>query len=132
MEVWYLRAWGTFHVITGIIFSIIFILGAVVIKDYSFLAYLFLSGGLIFIGFQRLTKPYIIVFNRHIEVRGLFGEIAKKYEWEDKKELSIKSGRIYLGSKKMQFNKWFTNQHQYEKLLRYCSNTASTADELQD
>ena len=80
MEVWYLRAWGTFHIVTGIIFSVIFILGALVVKDYSFLAYLILSGGLIFTGYQRLTKPYIILFKNRIEVRGLFGEITKKYE----------------------------------------------------
>lgn len=132
MEVWYLRVWGTFHIVTGIIFSVIFILGALVVKDYSFLAYLILSGGLIFTGYQRLSKPYLILYKNSIEVRGLFGEISKKYEWTNKKELSAISGRIYLRRSKMHFNNWFTNKHQYEKLLRYCSDTTSLADELQD
>ena len=132
MEVWYLRAWGAFHVVTGIIFSVIFILGAVVVKDYSFLAYLILSGGLIFTGYQRLSKPYLILYKNNLEVRGLFGEISKKDEWTTMNELTVRSGRIYLRKSKMHFNSWFTNKYQYEKLLRYCSDKTSLADELQD
>lgn len=131
-EVWYLRTWGTFHLVVGIIFSVIFILGAIVINDYTFLLYLILSAGLIYMGINRLKKPYIEYSAQHITVRGVFGEIAKNYIIQKSDIIHVKNNSVFLNSKKMKFNHWFTNPHQYAKMIRLFSVENFPADELQD
>lgn len=131
IEVWYLNAWGGLHVLTGLIFSVIFILGAVVLKDYTYLIYLFLSFGLVFFGIVRLRKPYLICSDFKITVIGLFGKATRQYIWTDKKELQIKGNRFYLNNQKLKFNNWFTNQNQYQNMIRFYSGSDLLGDELQ-
>lgn len=131
IAVWYLSAWGAFHILTGIIFSVIFVLGAVVLKDFTFLAYLFLSFGLIFLGIIRLKKPYLICSDFKITVIGMFGQAIHQYTWTDKKELQIRGNRFYLNNQKLKFNNWFTNQNQYQNMIRFYSGSELLSDELQ-
>ncbi|MBI3136531.1 MAG: hypothetical protein HYZ14_17785 [Bacteroidetes bacterium] len=131
-EVWYLRIWGTFHVVVGAVFSVIFMLGAVVLNDYSFLLYLLFSGLLLYMGLVRLRKPYLVYSPNKIEVRGTYGEIYKTYTWEKADEVSVKDNRIFLNGKKLRFNAWFTNKHQYNRMIRFFSGEILVADELQD
>ncbi len=132
LEVWYYRSWGALHIVLGILFSIVFIVGALLLDDLSHLVYLILSFGIVFMGFVRIRKPYLVCFDKKICVTGMFGTTAYEYFWEDEKDLSIKGGRLYLKNKKLKFNYWFTNQNQYQNMIRFYKRSASLSDELQD
>lgn len=129
-EVWYQRIWGTLHIALGCVFSAIFILGALVLEDLSTLLYLVLSGLLIYKGVVRLRKPYLIYTRTKIVVYGAFGELFRTYEWEHPDDLMVRAARFYLRGKKLQFNAWFTNRHQYKHMLDYFSEDSSAGDEL--
>ncbi|MBK8927725.1 MAG: hypothetical protein IPM74_17935 [Crocinitomicaceae bacterium] len=131
IEVWYMKAFATFHILTGVLFSVIFILGALILKDFFYFLYLILSIGIVVMGINRLRKPYICCFKNEITVTGLFGEISKTYKWEQKNEICISGNRVFVQGKKLKFNSWFTNVHQYQKMLRYLSGENMPADELQ-
>jgi hypothetical protein len=132
LEVWYYRAWGTLHVLLGILFSVVFILGAFIPDNLSSLAYLILSFGIVYMGIVRLRKPYLICYDKKISVTGMFGGTAHEYTWEDEKDLVIAGNRLFLKKKKLRFNYWFTNQNQYQNMIRFYSGSASLSDELQD
>lgn len=132
LEVWYYRSWGAMHILLGILFSVIFVIGALILDNLFHLAYLILSFGIIYMGYVRIRKPYLICYDKKICVTGMFGAISHDYAWEDEKDLVIKGNRLYLKSKKLKFNYWFTNQNQYQNMIRFYKKSASLSDELQD
>ena len=132
IEVWYIKAFASFHILIGTLFSAIFILGALILKDYFYFLYLILSLGIIVMGINRLQKPYIRCYKNEIYVTGLFGEISKSYTWDRKNEISVSKNRVFIQGEKLKFNSWFTNTHQYQKMLRYLSGENMPADELQN
>jgi len=131
-EVWYLRIWGTFHLVVGFVFSLVFIVGALFLKDYSLFLYLLFSGLLIYMGLIRLRKPYLTYNTNKILMYGMFGEISKTYTWNTANDLVVKDKRIFLTGKKLPFNAWFTNRHQYERMLEFFSGEKALEDELQE
>ncbi len=132
IEVWYYRSWGAMHMLLGILFSIIFVMGALILDNLLHLAYLLLSFGMIYMGVVRIRKPYLTCFDKKISVTGPFGNISYEYVWDDEKDLVIKGNRLYLKNKKLKFNIWFTNQNQYQNMIPFYKKSASLSDELQD
>lgn len=132
LEVWYYRSWGAMHILLGILFSIVFVMGAFILDNLSYLAYLLLSFGIIYMGFVRIRKPYLTCADKKISVTGPLGNTSYEYAWEDEKDLIIKGNRLYLKNKKLKFNYWFTNQNQYQNMIRFYKRSASLSDELQD
>lgn len=131
-EVWYLKSWGAFHVVTGLIFSVIFALGAVMLDEITYFLYLIPSAGIVYMGWVKLRHPYISYTKNQLIVRGTFGDIYKKYIFSDNDRLLTQNNRILLNGEKLKFNRWFTNQHQYKAMLAYFSGDLSPASELQD
>lgn len=129
-EVWYLRIWGTFHLVVGSVFSLVFIVGAAFVEDYSFLLYLLFSGLLIYMGLVRLRKPYLVYSANQIRVRGTYGENYKIYTWNKPEEIEVKNGRVFLNGNKLRFNSWFTNRHQYNRMLAFFNGKFVLENEL--
>lgn len=132
IEVWYYRSWGAMHILLGILCSIIFVMGALILHNQSHLTYLLLSFGIIYMGYVRIRKPYLRCFDKKITVTGLLGNTSYEYIWEYDKDLVIKGNRLYLNNKKLKFNYWFTNQNQYQNMIRFYTKSKSLIDELQD
>lgn len=132
LEVWYKKNWGRFHIAIGILFSIIFLLGAFALKDYYYLTYLILSAGIIYMGYVRLKKPYLICTKDEICVTGIFGELARKYHYQKFKEITINENRFFKDGQKLKFNAWFTNEHHWENLKRLFKEEPLLVSELQD
>lgn len=132
VAVFYTHSWGAFHILIGIIFSTVFILGALILNDLFYLVHLLFSGGLIFMGTVRLQKPYLVCAHQNIQVTGHFGQKAYNYSWANDRDLKIKGNRLYLKDKKLKFNSWFTNQDQYKNMIRFYAKSESLSDELQD
>ncbi|MBK8927562.1 MAG: hypothetical protein IPM74_17090 [Crocinitomicaceae bacterium] len=130
IEVWYMKAFATFHILTGVLVSVIFILGALILKDYFYFLYLILSIGIVVMGINRLRKPYICCFKNEITVTGLFGEISKTYKWEQKNEICI-TGIAFLCKEKTEIQQLVYQCAPVPKMLRYLSGENMPADELQ-
>lgn len=131
-EVWYVSAWGLFHVITGIVFSLIFLIGALLLEDLKLLAYIICSAGLVYMGFVRLKKPYIRYSASKIELTGTFGEQLRSYEIKPGDETVVKHNRIYLNGSLLRFNNWFVKKAQYNKMLRFYNPDAASKDDVLD
>ena len=138
LELWYQRIWGTVNIALGIIFSVIFILGAVVLNDPSLLFYLILTGGNIYFGWVRIKQPCVICDEAvqgsagAIRVYGIFGQLLVTYTYSHRSEIMVKENRLYQNGKKLKFNSWFTNLHQWEKIKRYYTDGLLPADDLQE
>lgn len=131
-EIWFKRTWCTVHIVLGILFSIIFVLGAISLKEYSYFFYLILSGGLIYFGWNRLRKPYVTYTENSIFVYGFLGDIIYRYQFVHRSEIIVKEKKFFLKSTKLKINSWFVNSAQWENMIRYFSNEISKAEELQD
>jgi len=132
IKIYYKQIWGSLYLILGIIFSVLFILGFLVLHDFYILTYLILSIGLIVMGFFRLKTPYLICNKNEILVFGLIGNVLYRYSFLNDTEISINKNRFYLNGKKMKFNVWFTNKHHWKQLYQRFSNEVKIEDELVD
>lgn len=140
-ELWYHRTWGTLHITLGILFGLIFVIGAVVLRDPFLAVYFLAAPGLIVMGWMRLKKPYVVFTERfpgsndvkgEIRVNGLFGGVQQTYTYREPSEIVAKNNRLYQNGRKLRFNSWFINRHQWKKMYRYYGEDLSPADELQD
>lgn len=131
-EVWFQRTWCTVHIVLGVLFSIIFVLGALSLKEYTYFFYLLLSGGLIYFGWNRLRKPYVSYTENSIFIHGFLGDIIYRYQFEHRSDILVKDKKFFLKGAKLKMNAWFVNKAQWENMMRYFSNKNSKAEELQD
>jgi hypothetical protein len=129
---WYVRLWPVIYMATGILVSLIFGFGALILEDYINLLYMLLGAVLNVMGYNRLTKPYLEYSENFIRVRGGFGGILYTYSISKEDHVVVKNKRVFLNDEKLRFNHWFTRPHEYDKLLRFFSGSQMPADELQD
>lgn len=130
--VWYYKSWCRIHLILGLIFSFIFILGALALNNYIYLLYLLLSFNLIFMGYQRLKWPYIEYSQTRILVRGNWGYQSKKYNLGNNDRITYHKNRLYLNDQKLKLNHWFTNLHDWKRFINFFIPKHDDFNELQD
>lgn len=114
----YQRQYPALFLLAGIFCSVVFLVGAFFLEDYSILFYLILSSGLIYIGWWRFNHPYLKCYHNRIEVSGLFGENFKVYSFT-KKDLVLRGKRIWLKNEKLKFNHWFVRRDDYKKMIDF-------------
>lgn len=131
-HVYYLYAYCSIPILIGVITSIIFSIGAIVLDEPTYWCYLILSVGLIIMGYMRLKKPYIVYSKNAIHVNGIFGIPFIKYEIQNKSQLKFSRNRLYYQGEKLKFNAWFVNRHQYKAMLNYFINDPDFANQLHD
>lgn len=142
LELYYHRTWGIINISLGIIFSVIFIVGALFLNDHSFFYYLILTGGNIILGMIRLKKPYVVcteirnddetISKGEIKVFNSFGIVQYTYTYSSPKEITVVKNRLCQNGTKLKFNSWFTNKHQWNKIISYYKEGKLPADDLQD
>lgn len=142
LELYYHRTWGIINISLGIIFSLIFIIGAIFLNDNSFFYYLILTGGNIILGIIRLKKPYVLcseirnendeITSGEIKVLNSFGQVQYRYEYKSTSEITVVGNRLCQNGTKLKFNSWFINKHQWNKIIRYYTDGKLPADDLQD
>ena len=142
LELYYHRTWGIINISFGIIFSVIFIVGALYLNDNSFFYYLILTGGNIILGMIRLKKPYVVcteirnddetISAGEIKVFNSFGMVQYSYTYKSPTEITVVKNRLCQNGTKLKFNSWFTNKHQWDKIIRYYTDGKLPADDLQD
>jgi hypothetical protein len=138
LELWYHRIWGNLNIAVSILFSLIFILGALILNDLKFLLYLVFTAVNGYIGYMRLTVPYAVCTeetlgkNGEIKVYNSYGKVQHTYRYQSRDEITVHGNRLYQGNKKLRFNSWFTKKHEWEKIVQYYSTGTLPADELQE
>jgi hypothetical protein len=138
LELWYQRIWGNLNIAVSILFSIIFILGAVILNDAKFLLYLIFTAVNGYIGYKRLTVPYVVCTeetpgkNGEIIVYNSYGALQYTYRYQSRDEITVQGNRLYQGNKKLRFNSWFTKNHEWEKIVQYYATGTLPVNELQE
>ena len=128
-EIKYKAVYGRVYVLFGILFSIIFIAGAIILQNFMIFSYLLASAFLIFIGANILKNPYARFDEKTINLYSFWGNIRYKYTFSSKKELKLIKNNIYLNGKKLKMNAWFLAKNDWKRILHYYELGESSFDD---
>jgi hypothetical protein len=129
----YNPVYGRLYILFGIIFSVIFILGIFVLKDYTILLYLLFSGFLIVIGKSALKTNYAVFSKNELILFNLFGKQRKKYSFSLKTDVISRNNHLYYKGKKIKLNNWFVKKNEWRELMEfYATEDKSIIDEIQE
>ena len=131
-EIKYQALWGRLYFAFGIIFGLIFILGAIILDDYSILFNLLLCVMMFIIGKAMTKKPYAVYNSKEIIQYSFFGNIRKHYSFNKPDEIEIRNNHFYLNNKKLKMNNWFVDKRDWERAKQFYSGESDLLDELID
>ena len=120
------------YIVMGIIFVLIFILGAIILKDFTNILFALSSVFLIVIGVVALKKPYADYSEKELIIYSFIGKIRIKYTFDDKKDVKVKNNNLYFQGEKMKISKSFVNQDEWKRLINFYSDEVKLMDELQE
>ena len=113
--------WAVLYIFFGILFTIIFILGYVVLQQITDLISIVFGLFLIFIGNSFRKQPYMEYGEHFITVFNFFGKPRKKYTFQSKKDVFIDKNRLYLNGKKISANDWMIRKEDWMRALAFYS-----------
>jgi len=67
-----------------------------------------------------------------IKVFHSFGQESHQYSYQSSSEITVIGNRLCQNGKKLKFNSWFTNKHQWGKIIHYYKDGKLPVDDLQD
>jgi hypothetical protein len=127
----YKAVYGRVYIFFGIIFTIVFIAGGIILDDPINYAYAIASLFMIQIGRNVIKNPYAEFDEKNIILYSFWGNIREKYSISSKKDLKLVKNRIYLNNKKLKMNSWFLATNDWKRILVfYALDNSSLDDEL--
>lgn len=120
------------YVVLGILFVLIFVLGAIILKDPMNILYAASSTFLIVIGVVALKSPYAVFDKNHLIIYNFIGKIRIKYTFDDKNEIKVKNDKLYFQGEKMKISKSFVNPEEWNRLIQFYSESDFLINELKD
>lgn len=120
------------YIVLGILFVLIFLMGTLVLKDYTNLLYAASSTFLIVIGVVALKKPYADFGENELILYNFVGKIRIKYTFDDKNAIKVENDKLYFEGEKMKISKSFVNKEEWNRLIHFYSEDAPLLDELKD
>ena len=131
-EIKFQAIWGRLYLILGILFGILFIFGAIILRDYSILLNLLAAALIIYIGNRMLLRSYALYNEHEIKVYGHVGALCKHYQFTDKKEVQIKNNSAYLKGEKLKISAWMVDKQDWKRFIDYYDKDNAFMHELQD
>lgn len=125
----YKSVYGRIYIFFGILFTIVFIAGAIILSDLFNLIYAVASVFMIQMGWNMLKKPYAEFDQKMIILYSFWGNIRNKYEFSSKNDLKLKNNRIWLADKKLKMNSWFLATNDWKRILKYYDLDSSELDD---
>lgn len=125
----YKSVYGRIYIFFGILFTIVFIAGAIILSDLFNLIYAVASVFMIQMGWNMLKKPYAEFDQKTIILYSFWGNIRNKYEFSSKNDLKLKNNRIWLADKKLKMNSWFLATNDWKRILKYYDLDSSELDD---
>lgn len=124
--------WARLYLLSGILFGLLFIIGAYILNDLTVL-YNLLAAVLIFsIGWGMMKYPYAIYTENEIRVNGFFGIERKYYQFETKEEVTVENHRLYINGNKLAISRWLVDKADYLRMEGFYDDEAALIEELTD
>lgn len=121
-EIKYQAIWGKLYILLGVLFGLLFVFGAFLLKDYTILLNLAATFIVIYLGYSMLNRPNIKYNDKEIMVMGFMGSIRKHYRFESKSEITIRNNRLYQGGKKLRMNNWMVDKKDWNRMIAFFSD----------
>lgn len=131
-EIKFQAIWGRTYFILGVLFGLLFIMGAIILNDYSILLNLLAAALIIYIGKQMLSRSYALYNEREIKVFGHVGALRKHYQFTDKKQITIQSNAAYLNGEKLKISAWMVDKQDWKRFIDFYDTDNAYLHELQD
>lgn len=131
-EIKFQAIWGRAYLILGTSFALLFIIGAVVLKDYAIFLNLLAATLIIYIGNSMLKRPYAVYSETEIKVFGHVGKLRKHYQFEKKTQVSIKENSAYLNGEKLKLSAWMVDKQDWNRFITFFDSDSAFMQELQD
>ena len=111
-------------------FGLLFVLGGIILKDYTILFNLIAAAIVIYFGYSMLKQPYAKYSDKEIKVFGFLGSVRKHYEFKSADTIEIKDNRLYLAGRKLQISSWMVDKKDWQRLLAFYNAEEAFLDEL--
>ncbi len=120
------------YIVLGILFVLIFVLGAIILQDFINILYAVSSTFLIIIGAVALKSPYADFDENQLIIYNFVGKIRIKYTFDDKNDIKVKNDKLYFQGEKMKISKSFVNPEEWNRLIQFYSEPDFLINELKD
>lgn len=120
------------YIVLGILFVLIFVLGAIILQDPINILYAASSTFLIIIGAVALKSPYADFDENQLIIYNFVGKIRIKYTFDDKNDVIVKNDKLYFQGEKMKISKSFVNPEEWDRLIQFYSEPDFLINELKD
>ncbi|MEZ4924395.1 MAG: hypothetical protein R2780_14580 [Crocinitomicaceae bacterium] len=127
-EVKYNAVYGRLYILLGILFSVIFVVGGIILNDLTIYFNLLASAAIIYIGNNVLKNPYAKFDAQNIILYSFWGSERHHYTFK-KSDLKLKNGRIYLNKEKLKMNSWFLAKNDWNRILQFYALKEVTFDQ---
>ncbi|MDG1913861.1 MAG: hypothetical protein P8I55_04635 [Crocinitomix sp.] len=129
-EIKYQAIWAKGYILFGVLFGLLFVLGGIILKDYTILFNLIAAAIVIYFGYSMLKQPYAKYSDKEIKVFGFLGSVRKHYEFKSADTIEIKDNRLYLAGRKLQISSWMVDKKDWQRLLAFYNAEEAFLDEL--
>lgn len=128
----YQAIWARMYILSGVLFGLLFIVGAYILKDWTVLYNLLAAVLITAIGIGMLRHPYATYGEHEIRVNGFFGIERKHYHFNSRNDIKIDNHRLYLNGKKLSISRWLVDKADYNRMEAFYDAEAALIDELTD
>ncbi|MFT4601462.1 MAG: hypothetical protein ACI857_001642 [Arenicella sp.] len=133
-QLFYRPVIGRLYIIFGILFIGIFIMGLIILQDWTNIIYALASSFLIYIGYSVLKKPYASYSEKDVVLYSFYGKTRNNHTFLTKKDLKVTENNIFLNDKKLKMNSWFLRPADWRRLQEFfdTEENVKLLSELQD
>jgi hypothetical protein len=129
-EIKYQANWGRLYILLGVLFGLLFVIGALILEDFTIFLNILASFMVIYIGYAMLKKPYAGYNKNEIKVFTFLGATRHHYKITADNPIQIENNRLYMGGKKLKLNSWMIDAKDWDRLKIFYDQDASLLNEL--
>lgn len=128
----YQTSWARLYLLCGVLFGVLFVVGAIILRDWFILFNILAAILIMGIGWGMLRYPYATYTSNEIKVFGFFGTERKHYTFDSKAAIDVSNHRLYLNGKRLQINRWLVDKADYKRMEAFFDREKAFMNELTD
>lgn len=123
---------GRLYITSGILFTLIFVIGLFLLGEWLNLVYAICSLAIIYIGAQILKHPYATYSESQINLNNFWGSVREQHDLVDIKAVEVTENNLFLNGKKLKMNAWFLQKSDWDRMQRFYTSGSGLEDELKE
>lgn len=128
----YQANWGKLYISLGVLFGLLFILGGLILKDFTIFLNIIAAFVVIYMGYGMLKKPSATYDVHEIIVYSVFGSVRYHYAISLTDKLRFEKDKVYLNDKKLKLNSWMIDQKDWQRFREFYDENLGLMSELQE